>query len=264
MLRLLLGVSRMVRINNEYIRGTAQVKRDSRCIGHRMLTIELPGRRRRGRAKKKSFRVTVLLTQPNSVRRGHLEELNMIYSEKELNLKTRLRFPNIEEQMPSNDRDQDSTSWSPVTGDSGDEDGGSERPGRGTNAEQADHTRSESEKKQNNRRGKKADWIGEGGQKNDWPRIIVRTEFDSVGKRKSRLTAQTSRNSARSKKKKNFLFKHRLFCSFSASLESQASIVVIKFITLEINPIFDTSGALSKGGQAHIQPGFNPVFAIPN
>lgn len=53
-------------------------------------------------------------------------------------------------------------------------------------------------------------------------------------------------------KKKNFLFKHRLFCSFSASLESQASIVVIKFITLEINPIFDTSGALSKGGQAHI------------
>lgn len=62
MLRLLLGVSRMVRINNEYIRGTAQVKRDSRCIGHRMLTIELPGRRRRGRAKKKSFRVTVLLT----------------------------------------------------------------------------------------------------------------------------------------------------------------------------------------------------------
>lgn len=52
----------MVKINNEYIRGTAQVKRDSRCIGHRMLTIELPGRRRRGRVKKKSFRVDVLLT----------------------------------------------------------------------------------------------------------------------------------------------------------------------------------------------------------
>lgn len=53
-------------------------------------------------------------------------------------------------------------------------------------------------------------------------------------------------------KKKIFLsiFKH----SFSASLESQASIVGqnLHFITLEINPIFDTSGALSKGGQAHI------------
>ena len=55
-----LGVTRMDKIKNEYIRGKAQVgrfekKREARLrwydgyIGRRMLRMELPGKRKRGR-----------------------------------------------------------------------------------------------------------------------------------------------------------------------------------------------------------------------
>ncbi|KAF7666398.1 hypothetical protein LDENG_00012110 [Lucifuga dentata] len=72
MLRFSLGVTRMDRIRNEYIRGTAHVRcfgdkvrearlrwfghvqrRDSEHIGRRMLRLELPGRRPRGRPKRR-------------------------------------------------------------------------------------------------------------------------------------------------------------------------------------------------------------------
>ncbi|KAK3556412.1 hypothetical protein QTP70_008101 [Hemibagrus guttatus] len=76
MLRFSLGVTRLDRIRNEYIRGTAHVgrlgdkvwearlrwfghvqRRESEYIGRRMLDMELPGRRQRGRPKR---RVTLL------------------------------------------------------------------------------------------------------------------------------------------------------------------------------------------------------------
>lgn len=72
MLRFSLGVTRMDRIRNEYIRGTAQVGRfgekarearlrwfghvwrsDAEYIGKRMLKMELPGKRKRGRPKRR-------------------------------------------------------------------------------------------------------------------------------------------------------------------------------------------------------------------
>ena len=72
MLRFSLGVTRLDKIRNEYIRGTAQVgrfgekTRDARlrCCGHlrrkddgyigrRMLRMELPGKRKRGRPKRR-------------------------------------------------------------------------------------------------------------------------------------------------------------------------------------------------------------------
>ncbi|KAK3551371.1 hypothetical protein QTP70_016656, partial [Hemibagrus guttatus] len=72
MLRFLLGVTRLDRIRNEYIRGTAHVgymgdkvrearlrwfghvqRRESEYIGRRMLDMELPGRRQRGRPKRR-------------------------------------------------------------------------------------------------------------------------------------------------------------------------------------------------------------------
>ncbi|KAK3509068.1 hypothetical protein QTP70_020206 [Hemibagrus guttatus] len=72
MLRFSLGVTRLDRIRNEYIRGTAHVghlgdkvrearlrwfghvqRRESEYIGRRMLDIELPGRRQRGRPKRR-------------------------------------------------------------------------------------------------------------------------------------------------------------------------------------------------------------------
>ncbi|KAK3537842.1 hypothetical protein QTP70_019862 [Hemibagrus guttatus] len=71
-LRFSLGVTRLDRIRNEYIRGTAHVgrlgdkvrearlrwfghvqRRESEYIGRRMLDMELPGRRQRGRPKKR-------------------------------------------------------------------------------------------------------------------------------------------------------------------------------------------------------------------
>ncbi|KAK3512437.1 hypothetical protein QTP70_009855 [Hemibagrus guttatus] len=72
MLRFSLGVTRLDRIRNEYIRGTAHVgrlgdkvrearlrwfghvqRRESEYIGGRMLDMELPGRRQRGRPKRR-------------------------------------------------------------------------------------------------------------------------------------------------------------------------------------------------------------------
>ncbi|KAK3553970.1 hypothetical protein QTP70_017462, partial [Hemibagrus guttatus] len=81
MLRFSLGVTRLDRIRNEYIRGTAHVgrlgdkvrearlrwfghvqRRESEYIGRRMLDMELPGRRQRGRPKRSSGpRLTFLL-----------------------------------------------------------------------------------------------------------------------------------------------------------------------------------------------------------
>ena len=72
MLRFSLGVTRMDRIRNEYIRGTVHVRcfgdkvrearlgwfghvlrRDREYIGRRMLGMELPGRRPRGQPKRR-------------------------------------------------------------------------------------------------------------------------------------------------------------------------------------------------------------------
>ena len=72
MLRFSLGVTRMDKIRNEYIRGTAQVgkfgektrearlrwyghirRKDDGYIGRRMLRMELPGKRKRGRPKRR-------------------------------------------------------------------------------------------------------------------------------------------------------------------------------------------------------------------
>ncbi|KAK3536298.1 hypothetical protein QTP86_001402, partial [Hemibagrus guttatus] len=74
MLRFSLGVTRLDRIRNEYIRGTAHVgrlgdkvrearlrwfghvqRRESEYIGRRMLDMKLPGRRQRGRPKRRHF-----------------------------------------------------------------------------------------------------------------------------------------------------------------------------------------------------------------
>ncbi|MCJ8730703.1 hypothetical protein PDJAM_G00187500 [Pangasius djambal] len=76
MMRFSLGVTRLDRIRNEYIRGTAHVgrlgdkvrearlrwfahvqRRESEYIGSRMLDMELPGRRRRGRPKRRYMEV---------------------------------------------------------------------------------------------------------------------------------------------------------------------------------------------------------------
>ena len=72
MLRFSLGVTRMDKIRNEYIKGTAQVgkfgektrearlrwyghlrRKDDGYIGRRMLRMELPGKRKRGRPKRR-------------------------------------------------------------------------------------------------------------------------------------------------------------------------------------------------------------------
>ena len=71
MLRFSLAVTRMDKIRNEYVRGTAQVgksgektrearlrwyghlqRKDDGYIGRRMLRMELPGKRKRGRPKR--------------------------------------------------------------------------------------------------------------------------------------------------------------------------------------------------------------------
>ncbi|KAK3514250.1 hypothetical protein QTP70_011963 [Hemibagrus guttatus] len=81
MLRFSLGETRLGRIRNEYIRGTAHVgrlgdkvrearlrwfghvqRRESEYIGRRMLDMELPGRRQRGRPKRRAHSNTVLWT----------------------------------------------------------------------------------------------------------------------------------------------------------------------------------------------------------
>ncbi|KAK3559288.1 hypothetical protein QTP86_010738 [Hemibagrus guttatus] len=79
MLRFSLGVTRLDRIRNEYIRGTAHVgrlgdkvrearlrwfghvqRRESEYIGRRMLDMKLPGRRQRGRPKRSSAFNTII------------------------------------------------------------------------------------------------------------------------------------------------------------------------------------------------------------
>ena len=73
-LRFSLGVTRMDKIRNEYVRGTAQVgrfaektrearlrwyghvlRKDDGYIGRRVLRMELPGKRKRGRPKRRSM-----------------------------------------------------------------------------------------------------------------------------------------------------------------------------------------------------------------
>ena len=72
MLRFAMGVTRKDKIRNEYIRGTVKVerlgmkmregrlrwyghvmRRDQEYVGRKMMEMELPGKRRRGRPKKK-------------------------------------------------------------------------------------------------------------------------------------------------------------------------------------------------------------------
>ncbi|KAK3517159.1 hypothetical protein QTP86_003882 [Hemibagrus guttatus] len=92
MLRFSLGVTRLDRIRNEYIRGTAHVgrlgdkvrearlrwfghvqRRESEYIGRRMLDMKLPGRRQRGRPKRRRApggRVFACGTRPGTARRN--------------------------------------------------------------------------------------------------------------------------------------------------------------------------------------------------
>ncbi|MCJ8736407.1 hypothetical protein PDJAM_G00257740 [Pangasius djambal] len=95
MLRFSLGVIRLDRIRNEYIRGTAHVgrlgdkvrearlrwfghvqRRESEYIGRRMLDMELPGRRRRGRPKRRGrHSESSLSTYPYLLHPQHLHPL---------------------------------------------------------------------------------------------------------------------------------------------------------------------------------------------
>ena len=93
MLRFSLGVTRMDRIRNEYIRGTAHVRgfgdkvrearlrwfghvlrRDSEYIGRRMLSFELPGRRPRGRPKRRFMDVVKVDMKVVGVREEDAED----------------------------------------------------------------------------------------------------------------------------------------------------------------------------------------------
>ena len=93
MLRFSLGVTRMDRIRNEYIRGTAHVRgfgdkvrearlrwfghvlrRDSEYIGRRILSFELPGRRPRGRPKRRFMDVVKVDMKVVGVREEDAED----------------------------------------------------------------------------------------------------------------------------------------------------------------------------------------------
>ena len=92
MLRFAMGVTRKNKIRNEYIRGTVKVKRLGmklregrlRCYGHvmrrdqdyvgrRVIEIELPGKRKRGRLKKRFLDVMKKDMGEVGTRRGTLE-----------------------------------------------------------------------------------------------------------------------------------------------------------------------------------------------
>ncbi|KAK3544134.1 hypothetical protein QTP86_002802, partial [Hemibagrus guttatus] len=96
MLRFSLGVTRLDRIRNEYIRGTAHVgrlgdkvrearlrwfghvqRRESEYIGRRMLDMELPGRRQRGRPKRRGLSEGIHFSQSLWVSGGE----HIVYSE---------------------------------------------------------------------------------------------------------------------------------------------------------------------------------------
>ena len=104
MLRFSLGVTRMDKIRKEYIRGTAQVgkfgektrearlrwyghlrKKDDGYIGRRMLRMELPGKRKRGRPKRRFMDVVkedmgeVEVTEEDTVDRTKLEKENPLW-----------------------------------------------------------------------------------------------------------------------------------------------------------------------------------------
>ncbi|MCJ8736397.1 hypothetical protein PDJAM_G00257450 [Pangasius djambal] len=106
MLRFSLGVTRLDRIRNEYIRGTAHVgrlgdkvrearlrwfghvqRRESEYIGRRMLDMELPGRRRRG-----SQRGEIWQNRDESKNFSQRHEAELIKEEKRKEIEAEIRL----------------------------------------------------------------------------------------------------------------------------------------------------------------------------
>ena len=97
MLRFSLGVTRMDKIRNEYIIGTAQVgkfgektrearrRKDDGYIGRWMLRMELPGKRKRGRPKRRFMDVVkedmaeVEVKEEDTVDRNNRKKKNILF-----------------------------------------------------------------------------------------------------------------------------------------------------------------------------------------